>query len=279
MSGSALPFLASVLVTISACASSPTNAQPLSLEREIASAFAEPPADSPRILIGVGEIHGTNEAPQFVNALARYLSKKGYRVLVLLEEPPEQHPFYEVGSFEEAEVRLKKSPFWSGALQDGRAGFANACLRLDLAKLAPAVTMVAVDAPTSGLTRDDAMAEHIVSALSAEGAEKIAAIYWAGNFHVIQRPMPLGRSALDTAAGRLIGFSVLRIDLAAHSGSAFNCQRAECRAHPISGLPTARLGFSEDGPGAWLYTFERFSPQLPAITSLTQGNSLRTSCR
>lgn len=278
MSGSRLPLLASILVALSACASRPPITERPGLEREISATFAKQLADGPKMLIGVGEIHGTNEAPQFVGALARHFTERGYRVVVLLEEPPEQKPFYTATSLEEAEDRLKKSPFWSGALQDGRAGIANACLRLELAKLSPMVKLVAVDAPVLGLNRDDAMAEHIVSTLATERGEKIAAIYWAGNFHVIQRPAPLGRSALDSAAARLAGFKVLRIDLAAHSGSAFNCQRAQCQSHPISGLPSAQLGFAEDGPGAWLYTFDRFSPQPPAIVSLAQGLSLRSHC-
>jgi len=232
----------------------------------------------PRVFVGVGELHGTNEAPLFVEALVAALRRQGYSVVLLLEEPPEPQPFYKAQNSTDAIKSLRASPFWGGAFQDGRAGIQSACARVRLASSAPDVQMIAIDGRRPGLSRDEAMAANIVEQLNTASAPKVAAVFWAGNFHVIKRPTQLGLSAFDIARSKLEGFKELRIDLEAQQGSAFNCQDGECAEHTIAGPPLGDVGFSEQAKNDWIYTFEKFSPQLPAIAVVDKQSPSIPAC-
>jgi len=277
MRGASFTLLASIVVAITAGTVVTALAEEPKLEAEISRALLPEIAGAERLLVGVGELHGTNQAPLFVEALARSLALRGYKVVLFLEEPPEREPFYLGENEGETEARLRSSKFWAGAFQDGRAGLQSACVLIRLAALDPDIRLVAVDAAIEGKSRDEAMGEILVKHLGSAQSGKVAGVFWAGNFHVIRRPSQLGPSAFDIAASRLPEFKDLRIDLAARSGSAFNCQRSLCAPHAIGGLSTP-LGFEPEGPRSWTYTFRAFTPQMPAISMLTGDSSLARFC-
>jgi len=232
----------------------------------------------PRVFIGVGEIHGTAEAPAVVEALAKKLKASGYSVVLYLEEPRERSPFFQYRDGTRAARALAQSPFWSDSFQDGRRGLANACVRWRLRPSKSGIEFVQVDPGVFDATRGYAMAKRIAEDLGNRRGRRVAGIFWAGNAHVLDGPPALPPPAFRTAAMALPTFRSITLDIYPARGSSYRCLREGCGNHPVPALATARPGLARGNTSAWSFVIDRATPQYPAVSYLKSGSNLQAVC-
>ncbi|MBI5631433.1 MAG: hypothetical protein HY921_11180 [Elusimicrobia bacterium] len=133
-------------------------------------------------VIILGEMHGTNEAPAFVQGLLRLIARNGRSAFLAVEIPAgEQHAidsFLETGRID----ILKKTAFFSRDFQDGRSSRAMAGL-LEAVRSIPGVEVVCFDPGISAgaQERDSGMARNIKDAFLR--LRKDHAVVLAGNVH------------------------------------------------------------------------------------------------
>lgn len=232
--------------------------------------------DSPQLLVGVGEIHGGREAPRFVSNLVRRLSRKGYTVVLFVEQPKETPAFFEAPDADQAAATLMVSRFWTAKMQDGRRGSDNACMLWRLKQDLPRLEIVQIDPTRYDASRDAAMAEQVRQAL-IDRTGQVAGVFWAGNLHVQSIDGDEG-AAFTLAAKALPGWKAQSILLEARRGSAFNCQVDGCTVHDVR--PSEyRTGLHRPRTGPWTFVYDQATPQLPIVDRLRQpGASFAAIC-
>lgn len=133
-------------------------------------------------VVAVGEVHGTNEAPDFVLRLLRLYAKKGRGAFLALEIGAEEQAnvdrFLESGKLEV----LRGSAFFKRDFQDGRSSEAMARLLAGVRALrgTRVVCFDTMDA-TSWQDRDTRMARAVSAAYA--GRSGAVAVLLAGNMH------------------------------------------------------------------------------------------------
>ncbi|UTW56434.1 hypothetical protein [Kordiimonas sp. SCSIO 12610] len=147
-------------------------------------------------LIFIGELHGSNEMPVFLSALACHYAMAGERVLVALEMPVYQNDvltdFVQAGNDVDAATaidRLTTNEFWFQH-GDGRQSKAMLGMINDLRQLSKGfqLDVVAVDLPQTehdksaiSVTRDEFMAENIDGYIKTGIYDRI--LFFGGNNH------------------------------------------------------------------------------------------------
>ena len=105
----------------------------------------------------IGEVHGTQEAPEFLIGIVKSLQKNGKKVVVAFEISSDGlKDFKSNPTLDE----LKKSVFFNSQVQDGRQCFAWAQMLVDLIKLDVEITYIDLDLAQKGdknITRDSMM--------------------------------------------------------------------------------------------------------------------------
>jgi hypothetical protein len=130
----------------------------------------------------VGELHGTNEVPELVEAIVQLWLKKENKVILALELPQSQQhvvdSFVVTGNFSIIENMW---PF-SSKVQDGRSGTAMGTLLKNIRELKNLKVFLFDPADTkSGQERDSMMADLILQKLEDNPDHKL--ILLAGNLH------------------------------------------------------------------------------------------------
>jgi hypothetical protein len=109
----------------------------------------------------IGEIHGTQEAPEFLIGIVKSLKKNGKKVVVAFEISSDGLKDFKSDPTLDG---LKKSVFFNSKAQDGRQCIAWAQMLVDLRKLNVDITYIDLDLAHKGdknITRDSMMYENL----------------------------------------------------------------------------------------------------------------------
>lgn len=240
----------------------------------------------PNTAILIGELHGTEQSPQFVDAMTCTAASYGYEIVVGLEIPDDESAivdqFLASHGGSEATTKLLTSSFWSSPFPDGRQS--NAMLDLlDSIRLrrqqGATITVVPLDAAAT-TDRDRAMAEHLTEALN-DTPEGIATAL-IGNVHnrrVRGTDFDPDYEPMGYLLTRALGEdAVVALDVRYTGGAAWACaQDQTCgprtfvgntSSAPASGTFNVELHnrLSSDGFDG-TYDVGELSPSTPAATS------------
>lgn len=194
----------------------------------------------------VGEIHGTEQAPALVAALACAALKTGKPVTVALEVPVEEQAnldrFLVSDGSENSRAVLLSGPFWNRATQDGRSSAAMLALlhRLRALRARGAnLRVVAVD-DGAARTRDVGMAERIRAQ-----RHRGTVIALLGNVHASQGKGRRSRPDYEPAGYLLRDLDPFSLYVGGPAGTAWVCA-PECgvRAVSASRFAAYRPGYS-----------------------------------
>lgn len=208
--------------------------------------------DSQRGFIIVGELHGTQQGPEFMKSLTSSFLDRGIATATLFEVPGQFDAVLGEAPSSQAEATRRfcaeMRSFWEWS-RDGRGTTAMLEVWSELAVMQaagePVLTVGAHDltwgvstaSQPSGYVRSraDAMAERVLSAASRHDV----VIVNVGAAH----PTRIHTRLL--AAPEYDGRPITRIVQRFSGGEAWNCQRSQCRTHPIPGRYVAQ----STGPG------------------------------
>jgi hypothetical protein len=118
--------------------------------------------------IMIGEIHGTQEAPEFLVGFVKSLLKNGKKVMVAFEISSDGLKSFVSNPTLEG---LKKSVFFNSTAQDGRQCMAWAQMLVDLRKLNVDIAYIDLDLAHKGdknITRDSMMYENLNAAFKTD---------------------------------------------------------------------------------------------------------------
>jgi len=240
------------------------------------------PALQPGTVVLIGEMHGTNESPRFVQEALCTALQNGHSVTVGLEIPEaESDPvdaFLGSPGDAEATARLLQGSFWQRPLQDGRSSRALLGLiqqvRAYRAEGWP-VRLILIDDPTVPTRRDHAMQAKVQAGL--ETAPTDVFLILTGNVH-----NRLTRGTRWDAAYEPLGYllrqalpeqRILSLNVAHTGGEAWVCfgsSPSDCGVRRIGGnteggqgveFGTAAAGDAYQGG----YHVGRLTASLPAI--------------
>ncbi|HKV09251.1 MAG TPA: hypothetical protein VJ725_13995, partial [Thermoanaerobaculia bacterium] len=230
----------------------------------------EPLLVSGNVLL-LGEMHGTEQSPRFVAAVACQGLRKGLPVTVGLELPRGQEPaavayLASEGTAKDREALLA-TDFWTRSYQDGRTsqamlGLIEELRRLSRAGLPVRIRWIDIDAPDP--ERDRRMAERLAEAVAERPADLFVVL--AGNYHTRQAkgapwnkefsPMGLHLTQLAPKA------RVISLDSSYTDGETWACLQTEaapdgeCKVWPMKGkgkpegpFPRVVLGSGLDANG------------------------------
>lgn len=201
-----------------------------------------------RVLL-LGEIHGTEEAPRFVETVACQALARGLEVTIALELP-----HAEENAVRDPDVRVVALPFWTKDYQDGRTS--RAMLRLierarAWSREGQDVEMILLDEPSDFRQRDQRMAERLLAAVTESPDRFFVAL--TGNLHSRTAP-GTGRMG-ERVVGELGRDRVSSLDMEHAGGSAWICEVTqgcgplELRAHDGGPAGQIRLFATPDSRG------------------------------
>jgi len=204
----------------------------------------------PGVVVLLGELHGTAEAPRAVGDLVCHALANGAPVQVALEIPRDEQgrldAYLASGGGAEARAELLGGPFWRREAQDGRTSRAMAELleRLrDLRAGGARLTVEAIDEPSAGAGRDAAMAAALAAAIGAATPQAVT-VALTGNLHNRLAPgtpwdpeyEPMGL----LLARRLPETDIVSLELAHAGGAAWFCAGGGgCGEQRVGGPPEA----------------------------------------
>ncbi len=204
----------------------------------------------PGALVMLGEMHGTQEAPQFTGDLVCAALSKGFHVNLALEISIEEDAritqYLHSSGLDPDKRALLAGPFWTDTYQDGRRSAAV----LDLIDRARSLTMAkkplrVVLLDSGGGDRDQGMATRLRQTAGAE--PKAITISLTGNFH--NRINPESSNAPAPMGSYIADLHPVALNEAYAQGSAWFCtgDGASCGAQSlsaakvVSGLPAWSL--------------------------------------
>jgi hypothetical protein len=173
-------------------------------------------------LILLGEMHGTNESPALVNAIARLFAGRNKKIIVALEIPDNEQSFIN-GVMRSGDTNLfRKSPFFKN-IRDGRTSRAMANLLISLRRI-PNATVACFDYSTTvkDQREGDSLMAVNVSILRKNNPQALV-ILLAGNIHTnIKKGL---RENFETMGSYLVGESesgILSLDIRFLKGTIYN---------------------------------------------------------
>ena len=178
----------------------------------------------------LGEIHGTNEAPEYVATVACHALADDLAVTIALELPWSEEPVvrdFVASSGGEAEASLILDlPFWSKPYQDGRTSQAMLAL-LEVARAwsqsGVEVEVILLDEPADFARRDEWMARRLLAAVA--NSPKSFFIALTGNLHN-QTAARSGRMG-ERVSGALGKERVVSLKMNHAGGSAWICEATQ----------------------------------------------------
>ena len=206
---------------------------------------------APGIAILVGEVHGTEQSPAFVSALACNALWAGYSVTVGLEIPIDEggrvNSFLASAGAQADRDALLAGAFWQSEPHDGRSSVAMVALLDDVRTRRQAgdpIDVALLDDTGDG-DRDRAMAGHLAEAANANPEGIVIAL--TGNAHTMVQPPPdadPGFAPMGQAATELLGSGrVVALDVTFSSGTAWVCTDT-CGASTLQGTGPADPAFA-----------------------------------
>ncbi len=208
------------------------------------------PLLQPRRMLLIGEMHGSQEIPRLVGALACLARQKQVPVVVALEIPLEEGPRLDAWMASSAtRAELLRGEFWTRPYQDGRSSAAMADLLEELRRLH--LRVVPFDPhPPDGKVRDAQMAARLAT-LRGEVPRSLILIL-SGNLHN-RRSLGVPWDATYQPMGwhlaqRRVALTSLEVTYA--KGATWMCEGAEaasCGPHTLAGkeqgaAPVVKLG-------------------------------------
>lgn len=200
----------------------------------------------PGTVLLLGELHGTREAPAFVETVACRALARDLPVLVGLELPVAEAAkvaeYLASDGGERAEAALLAGPLWQAEYQYGVASRAVVDLldALRARKAAGAAVEVVLYDPGRVAERDRGMAQNLAAALGAR--TEAFAVVLSGNLHnrltVGTRFDPELEPMGHLLVKRLAGRRVVSLDMAHQGGTAwlcFNSDAEECGPKKVTG--------------------------------------------
>jgi len=206
---------------------------------------------APATILLIGEMHGTEQSPPFVNDLVCTALDRGLPVTVSLEIPVEEADrlaaYLDSDGGQEARAALLTGPFWTSEYQDGRQSAAMLqlidSLRRDQAAGLPVkVALLDKVGLRTQRERDAFLASQLVEAAKASPRDLVVAL--TGNLHSRIRKgspwdadfRPMGMDVEEQLPDRRI----LAFDVAFTGGTAWNCRGddpAGCHAYELKPTP------------------------------------------
>lgn len=229
-------------------------------------------AGDSRVIV-LGEMHGTTETPQLVQALAESYARTG-PVLVALEiwdsENEAISAYLSSTGDQAARTHLRQQPFWQVDAEhnDGRRtecmlGLLDSLRAMraqgrDIAVL-PYDPRALMDGEQR--SRDRMMADHIRAAFT--GLQNSRLIMLTGNRHAMLKvPAFIGAGNMDSAAGYLLDLHPFTVNIAARAGNFWGCMNGQCGPQSI---PTSDV---QNGPpsgmAAELFHYQIVLPKFSA---------------
>jgi hypothetical protein len=227
----------------------------------------------------VGEMHGTNESPAFVAALACHILTSGRTLTVALEIPRTEQDrvrSYLLSSGSAADrAAMLKGAFWATDKADGRSSAAMVDLIERLRYLRslqlPLIDVVTIDvaAGEEGAVNDrDRLMSQAFDRVTKTPSDHVVGL--VGNYHAKKTDGAPWNPRLRFMAGYLPPGGLTSLDVGYDGGAAWVCM-PECGVTDFgASSKTAAQGFSlrlmdKDG-GAYdgIYEVGRLSPSLPA---------------
>ena len=134
-------------------------------------------------IILCGETHGTNEAPEFIEGLARLWVNAGQKLMIALEIPQNEQKYIDSFLLSGDFLIIQRMPFFTRKEQDGRSSAAMANLLKNMYGLKNLkVKFFDTDKPYStGQERDSMMADNVAGILKDNPDHKL--ILLAGDLH------------------------------------------------------------------------------------------------
>ncbi len=185
-------------------------------------------------LIILGEIHGTEEGPEFTARLLCALGSDGDVVILGLEIPDWEQPTINDYLADSGDVPFRPQTedtlFWGRRNQDGRSSRAMAELISQVKKLRTAgmqIDILAFDGDTQGAgDRDEAMALRISTALRERPDATVLVL--TGNLHARKQPWTQSGTLYCPMANHLAVHKPLTFNMAHEGGTAWVCTPARC---------------------------------------------------
>jgi hypothetical protein len=199
-----------------------------------------------RRLVLLGEMHGTEQAPEFVGTIACHAASEGFPILVALELPAQSNSqlqdFLESNGTAGDRRKYLESAGWQRNWHDGRSSAAMLQLvdRLRSLKRAGATIQVTgVDQPWTGDVRDSAMADAI-EGLRRDHMDRPMFVL-VGNLHAQTAPGKVTQSYVPIGT-RLDRFGLRPVSLlmAFDAGTAWHCTMEGgfgCGVHAVRAWP------------------------------------------
>ena len=187
--------------------------------------------------ITIGEMHGTEDVPDFTRGLVDLLLKNNRKVLLCLELPEEDNTPLAAAKESGESNPAKNLPFFNSDVKDGRSSIAMASLIKEFANES-SVLIYFFDPGTEEKSRDSLMAENILARMK-ENKDYFPVIL-AGNMHskltkgTIKdtgfRPMAYYLHKIPESG--LKQSNILALNHVYRSGTAWNCTD-DCAIHPL----------------------------------------------
>lgn len=221
-------------LSVAVAASEPTTRPPLRCAD--IEGLAGAALDGPGFM--VGDMHGTEQAPAFLEALVCHVLAKGHGVLLGVEMPVSEQRALDAflgNAAPDARARFLASPFWHRALQDGRSSVAmlRMLTRMQTWIQAGEPIRVAAFDPSVVEGRDANARDAGMSASLRPAAaglrpnEKL--VVFVGNAHARKvegspfKDVPLERVATKPLGYLVRDLGLLHLDVAGDGGSAWVC--------------------------------------------------------
>lgn len=256
--------LASALALVDGAAASAEEPEPAAIHCDLPGGWSDVAELNARFVV-FGELHGTNEGPNFVGSLACALGRENHRVLVAIEhDAAENEALQSAWNSDDFEQRLRTLLFAEGS--DGRSSSAmyDLLVRLHRVKQSGAhLSIVAFngfrDKPQAdrftNLTGqgpwEAAQAENIAIASTSQTYDHVLVL--VGNFHAMKTPLSRGGDDFDPMALRLSQYGkTVSLNMRYADGTSWNCipkpgvdwtkgpvgsDDIDCGPHPTTGEP------------------------------------------
>lgn len=189
----------------------------------------------PHAGVMLGEVHGTREAPAFMEQVL--CSVAAHRPVVLALEYPRAEQaaldaFFANPKLAAGEAELLKTRFWSTVPGDGRQSQAWFKVLQDVRAWREQrlpITVVAYDDFSTSEERDAADGAFLSDLLKQQQGRAFVVIY-SGNAHTMKIPLEELPTELPLGA-HLAHWDLLHINLASPGGRAWNCGDSSCGPH------------------------------------------------
>lgn len=227
----------------------------------------------------VGELHGTNEAPDAFANLVCLATQTNRPVTVAVEFSSDLQPAIDLFLASDGGAKARSDflslPVWQRDFQDGRTSVAMLRLFETLRRMKQAGSISAVLATDIGqstppdLQRDAAMA-HAWQTIPRPNNDLVLA--FVGNIHAMRVPWTYSGGSVATAGSLMPPSQTVTVNIVGNGGDAWNCTSKGCGVS--SARPSAEAGrglkFHESASSPWSVTYELGIPTTAASPAVAK---------